>query len=49
MTCAGRIRFRASLMAMRRISWIDQRINDAVAMHWFLPEFGVSFFWAVTD
>src|SRR5258705_13770380 len=45
MICAGWIRFRASLMAMRRISWIDQRINDAVAMRWFLPRFGVSFFW----
>ncbi|NOJ44563.1 hypothetical protein [Bradyrhizobium australiense] len=29
---------------MRRTSWIDQRINDAVAMYRFLPEFGVSFF-----
>jgi hypothetical protein len=29
---AGWIRFRASLMAMRRTSWIDQRINDGVAM-----------------
>src|SRR5450432_2620857 len=28
MMCAGWIRFRASLMATRRISWIDQRIND---------------------
>jgi len=33
MICAGWIRFRASLMAMR----------------WFLPWFGVSFFWAVAD
>jgi hypothetical protein len=41
---AGWIRFRASLMAMRRTSWIDQRINDGVAMLWFLPWFGVSFF-----
>src|SRR6266700_3279051 len=33
MTCAGWIRFRASLMAMRRTSWIDQRINDGVGEH----------------
>src|ERR1700680_4566954 len=33
MMCAGWIRFRASLMAMRRTSWIDQRINDAMADH----------------
>jgi hypothetical protein len=26
--CAGWMRFRASLVAMRRTSWIDQRIND---------------------
>src|SRR6266446_5566587 len=45
MMCAGCIRFRASLMAMRRTSWIDHRINDGVAMVWFLPWFGVSFFW----
>ena len=32
MMCAGWIRFRASLMAMRRTSWIDQRINDGVAV-----------------
>jgi hypothetical protein len=38
------IRFRASLMAMRRISWIDQRISDGVAVLWFLPWSGVSFF-----
>jgi len=31
MICAGWIRFRASLMVMRRTSWIDQRINDGVA------------------
>jgi hypothetical protein len=43
MICAGWIRFRASLTAMRRISWIDQRINGGVAMRWFLPWFGVSF------
>src|SRR6202795_3970256 len=30
--CAGWIRFRASLIATRRISWIDQRINDGVAL-----------------
>src|ERR1700704_4131156 len=47
--CAGWIRFRASLMAMRRTSWIDQRINDGVAMLLFLPWFGVSFFLAVAD
>src|SRR5438105_3755651 len=45
MMCAGCIRFRANLMAMRRTSWIDHRINDGVAMVWFLPWFGVSFFW----
>ncbi len=45
MICAGAIRFRASLMAMRRISWIDQRINDGVAMLLFLPWFCVAFFW----
>ena len=32
MICAGWIRFRASLMAMRRTSWIDQRISGGVAM-----------------
>jgi hypothetical protein len=32
-------------MAMRRISWIDQRISGAVLMFWFLLWFGVSFFW----
>jgi hypothetical protein len=31
------MRFRASLMAMLRISWIDQRIKDGVAMLLFLP------------
>jgi hypothetical protein len=31
-------------MAMRRTSWIDQRINDGVAMLWFLPWFG----WCLT-
>jgi len=44
MMCAGWIRFRASLMAMRRISWIDQRINDGVTMLLFLPWFGVACF-----
>jgi hypothetical protein len=29
---AGWIRFRASLLAMRRTSWIDQRINDGLAI-----------------
>jgi hypothetical protein len=32
MICAGWIRFRASLIAMRRTSWIDQRINGSVAI-----------------
>src|SRR5882762_6018565 len=49
MICAGWIRFRASLMAMRRTSWIDQRINDGVAMLWALPWFGVSFFLAAAN
>jgi hypothetical protein len=43
------IRFRVSLMAMRRISWIDQRINDAVALPLLLPVVDVSFFWAAAD
>ena len=30
---------------MRRTSWIDQRINDGVAMRWLLPWFGGWFFW----
>src|ERR1700674_1492026 len=45
MMCAGWIRFRASLMAMRRTSWIDQRISDGVAVLLCLPWFGVAFFW----
>ena len=49
MMCAVCIRFRASLMAMRRTSWIDHRINDGVAMVWFLPWFGVWFFLAAAD
>src|SRR3954447_26972308 len=49
MTCAGWIRFRASLMAMRRISWIDQRISGGVGVLWLLPGGGVLFFWAVAD
>src|SRR5882762_3452683 len=49
MICAGWIRFRASLMAMRLTSWIDQRINDGVAMRWFLPWFGASFFLTTAD
>ena len=49
MMCAGWIRFRASLMATRRISWIDQRISGGVAMPRFLLWFGVSFFWAMAD
>src|SRR6476646_2772302 len=32
-------------MAMRRISWIDQRISGGVVLPWFLPRFDVSFFW----
>jgi hypothetical protein len=44
MMCAGWMRFGASLMAIRRISWIDQRINDGVALLLFLPWSGVSFF-----
>jgi hypothetical protein len=36
-------------MAMRRISWIDQRIKDGVAVVWLLPGDGVSFFWVVAD
>src|SRR5580658_9956410 len=35
-------------MAMRRTSWIDQRINDGVARVLYL-QFGVSFFLAETD
>jgi hypothetical protein len=31
-------------MAMRRISWVDQRISDAVALFWLLPGGDVSFF-----
>jgi hypothetical protein len=34
---------------MRRISWIDQRINDGVAMLWFFPWFGGWFFLAAVD
>lgn len=45
MMCAGLMHFRASLMAMRRISWIDHRISDGVAMALFLPWSGVEFFW----
>jgi hypothetical protein len=45
MMCAGWIRFRASLIAKRRISCIDQRISCGVAMFWCLPGDGVSFFW----
>ena len=49
MMWAGWIRFRASLMAMRRTSWIDQRIKDGVAVVWFLPWFGGWFFLAAAD
>ena len=47
MMCSGLIRFRVSLIATRRISWIDQRINDGVAPFLFLllPWSGVPFFW----
>src|SRR5271167_696928 len=41
MMCAGWMRFRASLMAIRRTSWIDHRINDEAALVLFLPWFGV--------
>jgi len=44
MIWAGCIRFRASLTAIRRTSWIDQRINDGVAVLLFLPWFGAAFF-----
>src|ERR1700686_2450028 len=44
MICAGWIRFRASLMALQRTSWIDQRINDGVSVLLWL-QFGVAFFW----
>jgi hypothetical protein len=49
MMCAGWIRFCASLIAMWRISWIDQRISGGVAVFWFLPEGDVSFFLAMAD
>src|SRR5258705_12983239 len=49
MMWAGWIRFRASLMAMRRTSWIDHRINDEAAMVLFLPWVGVAFFLAAAD
>ncbi len=49
MMWAGWIRFRASLMAMRRTSWIDHRINDEAAMLLFLPWFGVAFFLTAAD
>src|SRR4029077_2508044 len=49
MMCAGWIRFRASLMAMRRTSWIDHRINDGVALVWLLPWLGGWFFLAAAD
>src|ERR1700692_1148919 len=49
MMFAGWIRFRASLMAMRRTSWIDQRINDGVAVLLCLRWFGAAFFLAAAD
>src|ERR1700729_3038605 len=48
MMCAGWFRFRASLMAMRRTSRIDQRINDGVFVLLWL-QFGVAFFLAAMD
>jgi len=46
MNVCGWIRFRASLMATRRISWIDQRINDGrgTVFVLLLPWSGVPFF-----
>jgi hypothetical protein len=37
-------------MAMRRISWIDQRISDGVVMLWLLPGATFRFFerWRIT-
>jgi hypothetical protein len=49
MKYAGWMRFRASLVAMRWTSLIDQRINDGLAMLLFLPWFGVAFFLAEPD
>src|SRR4030095_982054 len=49
MMVAGLIRFRASLMAMRVISWIDHRINDGTGTALFLPWSGGEFFWAAAD
>ena len=37
------------LIAMRRTSWIDHRINDEAAMLLFLPWFGVAFFLTAAD
>src|SRR5271168_2118749 len=48
MMCAGLIPFRASLIAMRRTSWIDQRINDGVSVLLWL-QLDVAFFLAATD
>jgi hypothetical protein len=36
-------------MAMRRISWIDQRINGGAAVFWLLPGSGGWFFLAAAD
>jgi hypothetical protein len=49
MMWAGWIRFRASLMAMRRTSWIDHRINDEAVLVLFLPRVGAAFFLAAAD
>jgi hypothetical protein len=43
------MRFRASLTAMRRISWIDQRISDGVVVFWLLSGGGGWFFLAPAD
>src|SRR6476620_8304907 len=49
MMCAGWLRFCARLMAIRRTSWMDQRINDWLSMLLSLPWFDVAFFLAVAD
>src|SRR3979411_1878543 len=49
MMWAGWIRFRASLMAMRRTCLIGHPLNHEAPMVLFLPWFGVAFFLAVAD
>jgi len=49
MMWAGWIRFRASLMAMRRTSWIDHRINDEATMVLFCAGSALRFFLAAAD